>query len=118
MSKKSEIFQKFATRHQPEVYNWLTRLDAHLLENGCKTTATLYTSDGAMLDYISKKQKSNDPLAVLPIYEQTNKQQRLSRPTVDGACEYFCKTKPCEKARSGLLSCAASWVQSQNGFPK
>jgi len=226
MSKKAEIFQKFATRYKPEVYNWLTRLDAHLLDSGCKTTATLYTSDGAMLDYVSKKtkmrvckvkfesqkctltlsanhfveqqdiiaelstdilnhiknnrgcptcatppmcgmnfgryfafthngeryeccgagfnfdlhpeadfemfdrwinhelawsgegalvnldlrkktttkQKATDPLGVLPIYEQTNKQQRLNRPTVDGTCEYFLQDQTLRKGAQRLIN--------------
>jgi len=225
MSKKAEIFQKYATRHQPEVYNWLTRLDAHLLDSGCKTTAKLYSSNGAMLDYVSKKTKMRvcklkfesykctlslfgnhlvedesiipelseemlhqlknnrgcptcatptmcgmnyghyfafthdgeryeccgggfhfiltpeadfdmfdrwinhelawsgkgalvnldlrkktiskqtaaDPLGVLPIYEQTNKQQRLNRPTVDGTCEYFLQDPALRKGAQRLI---------------
>jgi hypothetical protein len=226
MSKKAEIFQTYVTRQTPEVQNWIVRLDGHLLANGCKVTATMKKSDGAIVDYVSKITKmrvcklnfnvlecsitlfanhfvenqsiipelpadmlhhvknnrgcpgcgtpplcgmnfgryfafthdgeyyeccgggfhfnltdeikldilekwinhelawngegalvnldikkqmvtrntATDPLAVLPIYEQTNKQQNLNRPTVEGTCAYFLQNPTLRKGAERLIN--------------
>jgi len=41
--------------------------------------------------------------AAVSIYEQTNKQQRENKPTVDGACEYFMKDKELREGAERLI---------------
>ena len=48
--------------------------------------------------------KNNDSLASVPIYEQTNKQQNLNRPTVDGTCEYFLKDTALKEGAERLIA--------------
>ena len=226
MSKKAEIFQIYLPRHPLEVRNWITQLDEHLINSGCKVTTNKKKSDGATVDYISKATKmrvckfnfqvmecsitlsanhfvenqsiiselpddmlrhvknnrgcpscatpplcgmnfgryfaftlngehyeccgagfhfnltdeakfdvfekwlnhelawngegaltnlnvkkqmvtrntATDPLAILPIYEQTNKQQNLNRPTIDGTCAYFLQNPMLRKGAERIIN--------------
>jgi len=68
-----------------------------------------WNGEGALVNLDVKKQMvmrntAADLLAILPIYEQTNKQQNLNRPTVDGTCVYFLQNPTLRKGAERVIN--------------
>jgi hypothetical protein len=51
----------------------------------------------------SSKKKLVAVDGVIPVYEQTNKEQRLIKPPIDGCCDYFIKDSTLKQAVTRLL---------------